>query len=189
MAEWFRKLRAILRRNQIDRDLRQEFLTHIELRTRDYVDRGFGLEEAQRLARRQFGNRAAWQEQAGEAWAFPRIEGRAQDFRYGARTMRRNPGFAITVIALIALGIGTTSAVFSVVDRLLFRSLPYPDAQRLVSIGVVHPILDGEFLLANDYLYLRERISPGAGLTSWTGTADCDLTEHNPLRLTCAQVE
>jgi predicted permease len=122
-----------------------------------------------------------------------RIEGIFQDLRYGVRGLRRNPAFSITAIFIIAVGIGATSAVFSVVDRLLFRSLPYPNSDQLVSVGIRHPILEGEFLLANDYLHLREQLqerqSPFAALTSWTGLADCDLTEENPLRLSCAQVE
>jgi putative ABC transport system permease protein len=184
-----RRLRGLFQRGQIHRDLQQEMLTHIELRTQQYLDRGFSTEEAQRLARRQFGNRTAQLESAGEAWAFRRLEAVMQDVRYGARALRRSPAFALTGILLLALGIGATSAVFSVVDRLLFRSLPYPDSERLFSIGILHPILDGEFLIANDYLFLRERNSTLVDLTSWTGAADCDLTEQRPLRLTCAQVE
>jgi len=78
--------------------------------------------------------------------------------------------------------------VFSVVDRLLFRSLPY--AEDLVSVGLRHPIIpDGEFLLANTYLHMREEQTPFAALASWTGMADCDLTGENPARLACAQVD
>jgi putative ABC transport system permease protein len=121
------------------------------------------------------------------------VESTAQDVRYGARGLRRNPGFALTAILLIAIGIGATTAMFSVVDRLLFRSLPYGNGDRLVSVGIRHPLMDGEFLIANDYLYLREKLegdqTPFAAVTSWTGVADCDLTEQNPLRLACAQVE
>jgi putative ABC transport system permease protein len=113
-----------------------------------------------------------------------------QDLRFALRGFRRNPAFSLTAILVIALGIGATTAVFSVVDRLLFRSLPYPESDRLVSIGVTIPIMDGEFLMANDYFKLREHpIAAFSAVTSWTGAADCDLTEQNPRRLTCAQVE
>ncbi|HEY6991847.1 MAG TPA: ABC transporter permease, partial [Bryobacteraceae bacterium] len=113
------------------------------------------------------------------------------DLRFALRQFKRNPAFSLTAILVIALGIGATAAVFSVVDRLLFRSLPYPDSDRLVSVGVTAPIvLNGEFLMANDYFNLREHpISVFSAVTSWTGIADCDLTEQNPRRLTCAQVE
>ena len=116
-----------------------------------------------------------------------------QDARYALRGLRRNPSFAATAILIIAVGMGATTAMFSVVDRLLFRSLPYPDAGRLAAIGIEHPLFDAEFLVANDYLYLRDMLKPSetpfAAVTSWTGVADCDLTENNPQRLSCAQVE
>src|SRR6202023_3641472 len=95
-----------------------------------------------------------------------------QDVRYAVRALGRNPAFSITTVLIVAVGIGATSAVFSVVDRLLFRSLPYANSDRLVSVGIRHPIMDGEFLLANDYLHLREQLhdrqTPFAALTSWT---------------------
>jgi len=115
------------------------------------------------------------------------------EIRFAARGMRRNPAFASTAILILAVGMGATTAIFSVVDRLLFRGLPYADAERLVALGIRHPLLDGEFLVANDYLYLRERMRPDetpfTAVTSWTGVADCDLTEERPQRLACAQVE
>jgi predicted permease len=113
-----------------------------------------------------------------------------QDARFALRGFRRNPAFSLTAILVIAVGTGATAAVFSVVDRLLFRSLPYPQSDRLVSFGITLPFMDGEFLMANDYLYLRDhRAEVFSALTSWTGMADCDLTEENPQRLACAQVD
>ncbi len=61
------------------------------------------------------------------------------DLRFALRQFKRNPAFSLTAILVVALGIGATTAVFSVVDRLLFRSLPYPDSDRLVSVGVTAP--------------------------------------------------
>ncbi len=99
------------------------------------------------------------------------LEGLGQDLRYAWRGLRRNPAFSLTAILVIAVGIGSATAVFSVVDRLLFRSLPYPDADRLVSVGIAAPIiLGGEFLTANDYLHLREEQTPFSDLASMTGS-------------------
>jgi predicted permease len=103
--------------------------------------------------------------------------------------MARRPGFTGVVVLTLALGIGGTAAMFSLVDGALFRSLPYPHDDQLVSIGVVAPIIDGEFLFAGNYLSWRRDQKPFSGFTSSTGVNDCDLTEDRPLRLACAAVE
>jgi hypothetical protein len=66
----------------------------------------------------------------------------AQDIRFAQRTLRRHPGFFIATVLVVALGLGSTLAVFSVVDRLLFRSLPYPQSDRIVSLGVTIPWME-----------------------------------------------
>src|SRR5579864_4844120 len=112
------------------------------------------------------------------------------DLRYGVRGLTRNPIFALTVVFTAALGIGATTAVFSVVDRILFRNLPYPGEDRLVSIGMLAPLDTNEFLFAGAYLDWRKNQTPFSAITSFTaGVADCDLTENNPARLGCASVE
>jgi len=113
----------------------------------------------------------------------------AQDIRFAARGFVRTPTFTVAAVFAIALGIGAGTAVFSVVDRILFRSLPYFDADRLVSVGFVAPIIPQEFMLGTDYVEWRARQQPFESLTSWTGVIDCDLTTANPVRLQCAQVE
>jgi putative ABC transport system permease protein len=113
-----------------------------------------------------------------------------QDMRYGLRMLAKNPGFTLAAVLTLALGIGATSSVFSVVDRILFRSLPYPHGERLVSFGFIAPIEPTEFMLGTDYVEWRERQSSFEAVTSMRpGVADCDLTEQNPVRLNCAQVE
>jgi hypothetical protein len=113
-----------------------------------------------------------------------------QDVRYAFRGLARNPMFTATAILAAALGIGSTTAVFSVVDRILFRSLPYPDEDRLVSVGMLAPIDSNEFLFPDAYFDLRRNQTPFESITSFTaGVAGCDLSEANPVRLGCAQVE
>ena len=113
-----------------------------------------------------------------------------QDTRYAIRGLIRNPVFALSAIFAAALGIGSTSAVFSAVDRILFRSLPYPDEDRLVSVGMMAPLDTNEFLLAGNYVDFRRSQTPFESMTSFTaGVAGCDLAGDKPLRLGCAQVE
>ena len=111
------------------------------------------------------------------------MNGFLQDLRYALRQLRRNPGFAVVAILTLALGIGATTAMFSLVDRILFRSLPYPHDDELVSVGVIAPIIDGEFLFASNYLEWREHQTPFVGFTSSTGVNDCDLTDEHPVRV------
>src|SRR5258708_33815611 len=105
------------------------------------------------------------------------------------RGLRRNHGFALTAILAIALGTGVSTAVFSVVDRILFRSLRYTQDERLVSVGMTAPIAQQEFLLGSDYMEWRERQAPFASMATLTGVDDCDLTDKNPERIRCARVE
>jgi putative ABC transport system permease protein len=103
----------------------------------------------------------------------------------------RTPAFSVAALVTLALGLGAATALFSVCDRILFRSLPYRDADRLVSVGLVAPLDANEFLLGPDYAQLwRATPAPFESATTVTaGTSSCDLTESRPERLTCASVE
>jgi predicted permease len=114
------------------------------------------------------------------------MNGFLQDLRYALRQLRNSPGFMAVAVLTLALGIGASTAMFSLVDRILFRSLPYPQDDELVSVGVIAPIIDGEFLFAANYLEWREHQTAFAGFTSTTGVNDCDLTAEHPVRVTCA---
>lgn len=95
----------------------------------------------------------------------------------------------MVVVFTLALGIGATTAMFTLVDGALFRSLPYSHADELVSIGVLAPIIDGEFLFAGNFLSWRHDQKPFSGFTSSTGVSNCDLTEDHPVRLACGNVD
>lgn len=113
----------------------------------------------------------------------------AQDLRYAARGLRRAPVFAVTAVIAVALGNGAGTALFSVVDRVLFRSLPYPHDDQLVSVGMTAPIAEQEFVLGSDYIEWRDRQTPFAAFATMSGVSDCDLTEQHPLRMGCARVD
>lgn len=112
-----------------------------------------------------------------------------EEFRHGLRRLRNSPTFAASAILVLAIGIGASTAVFSVVDRVLFRSLPYADDSRLVSVGVTAPIERQEFMLGHQYFDWKDQQKPFESLTSWSGVADCDITADIPVRLGCASVE
>jgi len=118
------------------------------------------------------------------------IEHTFQDLRYALRGLRRNPGFTLTAVLAAAIAIGASTAIFSAVDRILFRPLPYRDEARLVSAGMMTPLDSNEFLLADAYFDLRRNPGPFAAVTSFqAGAIECDLTEQSPLRMRCLRLE
>src|ERR1051326_8553875 len=104
------------------------------------------------------------------------IDALLYDIRYAARAMRRSPGFATVAILTLAVGIGASTAVFSVVDLLLFRPLPYAHPDRLVSIGFSGPIDTNEFNVGSSYLDWRERQTAFESMTSMYAGGQCDLS-------------
>jgi putative ABC transport system permease protein len=133
MRQWWSKVRARMTgRAAIENDLAEEVRSHVAMETDALVERGMTLEDARAAARRQFGNTTAVTEGARDAWAFAAFESLLRDVRYGFRAMRRSPAFSLVVILTFALGVGVNTAIFSVVDAVLIKPLPYPDSERLV---------------------------------------------------------
>jgi len=171
-------------------ELDEEIRAHIEMSAHERQERGESADEARAAARREFGNVGLVKETTRDTWSDVWIERLWQDVQYGLRMMRRGPGFTIIAVLTVALGIGATSAVFSAVDRILFRSLPYPQDDRLVSFGLKVPITTNEFMLAMDYIEWRRAPSPFAQMASMVpGERNFDLTERNPIRVTFAAVD
>lgn len=136
MREWWSKLsRALHLRRGLNDDLSDEMRAHIELMTDENIERGMTPDDARATARRRFGNLIRTQENAREAWPFPGFETILRDIRYASRGIRKSPGFSLTVILTLALGIGANTAIFSVVYSVLLRPLPYPHGERLVRLG------------------------------------------------------
>lgn len=135
MQQWWAKVRASLRRRPLDRvddEMREELDAHLQMEIEANLDRGMSLDAARAAAARGFGNRTAIREASRDEWTFVWLESLMQDLRYGLRVLRRAPGFAFTAIAIVALGVGATTATFTVLDHVLLRPLPYADADRLV---------------------------------------------------------
>ena len=186
--EFLTRLRFFLKRRRSS-ELDAELQFHIEESIRAGIAEGIAPEEARRRALIEFGGFEGTREQCHEQhprWWMGTV---LQDLRYATRGFRRNPLFTATVIATLGLGIGVTTAVFSVVDPILFRSLPYAHADRLVSVGLTAPIVQQEFMLGGSYYDWLDHQTPFTSLTSEIGTNSCDLTQEQPLRLSCAGVE
>jgi putative ABC transport system permease protein len=179
-----------LRKQRLDENLDAELRAHLDALTEENIRRGMTPEDARYAARREFGGVEQARELYREQGGLPFLDTLLQDLRFALRTMAKRPGFAAVAILTLALGIGATTAVFSVVDRILFRSLPYPQEERLVSFGLLAPIERNEFMLGASYVDFRKNPGPFESVTSIApGTTDCDVTEENPIRLNCGVVE
>jgi putative ABC transport system permease protein len=117
-----------------DADLSEEIHAHLDLLAGDFVRRGMTLDEARAAARREFGGVDQMKERYRDQRGLPFAETLAQDLRYGWRLLCRSPGFTTAAVLILALGIGATSAIFSLVDAALLRPLPYRDPARIVAI-------------------------------------------------------
>jgi predicted permease len=183
------RVRAIFARGR-KAQLDEELQFHIAMSARLIQSRtGVSAAEARRQAILEFGGVEQTREETYRQRPIWFLETLIQDVRYAIRGFRRNPAFTITIIATLALGIGATTAVFSVVDRILFRPLPYAHDGRLVSVGLVAPIVPEEFMLGGSYFVWRDNQKPFEAITSEIGVTPCDLTERSPARLSCARVE
>ena len=187
MKQWWTRLRfLVLRRPHAEVD--EELRFHLEQSIAANRAAGMTAEEARRQALIEFGGVERAREQCHEqrpGWWWGTV---AQDARYALRGFRRNPAFTLTVIATLALGIGATTAVFSVVDRILFRSLPYAHDDRIVSFGLVQSLERQEFTLGAFFYEWRDSQRPFAAVTFERGVSTCNLTETNPVHLSCADV-
>src|SRR5262245_47992227 len=122
-GEMARRFAAWWRRRRLSAELQEEMQLHLELREQEKVDSGMAPGEARRAARRQFGNATLWREESQMAWGGDRLEQFLQDAIYGVRTMLRRPGVTLVGLLSLALGIGANTAIFSLINALMLRSL------------------------------------------------------------------
>jgi len=130
------RLRSLFRRQQVERELDEELRGHLEHLIQQNLTAGMPPEQARAAAMRQMDGLEQRKEECRDARGVNFFEHFAQDIRYGARVLRKNPGFTLTAVLALALGIGANSAIFSVVYGVLVRPLPFPDAERLAMVYV-----------------------------------------------------
>ena len=136
---WFgelgRRLWMLLRRNKFDVDLEEEMRLHVELRAQQQMQSGLAAEEARHAAARRFGNPTSLKERSHNSWGWQWLEHLIQDVGYGVRAMMRTKGITLVALLSLALGIGANTAIFSLLDAVMLRSLPVDDPGHLVLFG------------------------------------------------------
>jgi len=137
MSGWNRllqQLSGVRRRRERLEDLDRELESHLKLEAEEQQESGLSAEESRYAAHRIFGNRTLVAEDVRAVWSIRWWEGFVRDLRYGARALRRNPAFTTVAVLTLALGIGANTAIFSAMNALMLRPLPFPDADRIVRI-------------------------------------------------------
>ena len=148
-------------------NLGDDIRDHIERETQENIERGMSPAEARRAALRKFGNVALVMEESRAIWISVWLEQLLQDIRYGVRGLRRNPGFTAVVVLTLALAIGMNTAVFSLVNAILVRPLPYPGPDRLVWLGNYNPFFKAEMVGSPDYVDWKEQAASFAGMVAF----------------------
>ncbi len=156
-------------------DLSASIRAHLEEKVEELMEDGMSRKKAELAARKDFGNVTLIEERSRETWQWRRLESMAADLKFALRRLRKSPGFAVTVILTLAIGIGANTAVFSVVNSVLLKPLPYPESDQLVATWLEAPgaaglanFTDGLRLSSSMYFTFTEHNRSFQSFGVWT---------------------
>src|SRR5260370_34400192 len=143
---WYGRLWNVLRPGRMQNDLERELRFHVAERAEELQDGGMSGDEAARTARQQFGNHTAQVERTRDMDINGKLESTARNLRQAVRALRKSPAFTATVVLTLAIGMGANSAVFSAINAVLLRPLPFPNGDQLVKVAQSHPNSPEQFV-------------------------------------------
>jgi hypothetical protein len=154
------RFRSVFRRANTEADMQRELDLHLELLIREHVAAGLPEPEARLAARRSFGSLEATRDRCRDTWRVTLVHDFFADLRYAGRVFARSPGFALTAVLSLALGTGANTAIFSLVDIVMLRTLPVREPRELVELGR----RDGDTLSYPIYEFIRTRSEAFSGV-------------------------
>ena len=170
-------------RTQEEKDLSEELHSHLAIDAREKQDAGAPPDQAERDARRAFGNVLKIQEETRETWGWTAMEQFSNDIRFGVRMLRKTPVWTAVVSGTLALWVGLSTAIFSVAYAVLLQPLPYPNPDRLVAVWLSNPQKDSYsrfYVNAAQWLDWRENATLLEGLALTRPLANFNLTGDGP---------
>lgn len=172
-------------RKRRERELEEELRSHLRMNINDRVERGEIPEQAEAAARREFGNVALIKDVTRATWGWVWLEQLGRDFHYNVRLLLKKPGFTAVAVLTLALGIGATTAIFSIVYATLFESLPYPKPEQLVMVWS-QTDRGRSSVSAGDYLEWARRSTSFQYLEAWGGGTFNVATAERPEQVQAA---
>lgn len=190
MQRLWNRLMSLLFRARRERELQDEIAAHLNMDTEERIETGSEPGEARRAARRDFGNIVRATEDTRTVWGWTTAEQWLQDFRYGLRNLRKSPSFAAVSVLTLALGIGATTAIFSIVNAALLRPLPFPSPDRLAVVYSVNPAPTGGLWVVSpaDFHDWREQARAFENLAAYSGGGISLRLSERPETFSAARV-
>jgi predicted permease len=179
---WLRQLFSRTRRYD---DLSVSIQEHIEQKTEELMDEGMSRNEASQAARRAFGNVALLEERSREVWQLHWLESLWADLRFSLHQLWKSPGYTLTAVLTLVIGIGANSAIFTVIDDAMLRSLPVQRPDQLVNVGFAAPNMEQHFIPVQFLPVIRElnhRLHGVSPIAGWAGSMMAVPDDQNTLR-------
>jgi predicted permease len=181
----FLRISAIIHKKELERDMDEELRIHIEMTVQENIERGMSAVEARREAEKRFGNLVRIKEKCRDVRGGGLTETFFQDLRFGIRMLKKNPGFTLIAVLALSLGIGFNTAIFSVINAVLLRQLPYKNPEQLVIPAATNPSRDIEVsnISYADYLDYKKETEVFAHVAIFY-TRNLDISDSGePLRV------